>query len=134
VSEQEEQISRRFPGRLGIRIVEKRHGYCRMEMDVDERHLRPYIDGLHAGAVVSIADSACGMGCQASLEDGRTFTTVELKANLIGSASSGTIVAEATPVHMGRRTHVWEARVTRSDGKLIAVFTCTQLIIEAEAR
>jgi 1,4-dihydroxy-2-naphthoyl-CoA hydrolase len=126
----EEQISRRFPGLLGIRIAERRHGYCRAEMDVDERHLRPYIDGLHAGAVVSIADSACGMGCQASLPEGRSFTTVELKANLIGSAASGIIVAEATPVHMGRTTHVWEARVTRADGKLIAVFTCTQLIIE----
>jgi uncharacterized protein (TIGR00369 family) len=130
----EEQIRRRFPGLLGIRIVERRHGYCRMEMDVDERHLRPYVDGLHAGAVLSIADSACGMGCQASLEEGRTFTTVEVKANLIGSAASGTVVAEATPIHMGRRTHVWEARVARSDGKLIAVFICTQLILDGEGR
>jgi 1,4-dihydroxy-2-naphthoyl-CoA hydrolase len=117
-----------------MRIAERRHGYCRAEMDIDERHLRPYIDGVHAGAVVSLADSACGIGCQASLPEGRVFTTVELKANLIASAASGTVVAEATPVHMGKRTHVWEARVTRDDGKLIALFTCTQLIMDGESR
>jgi len=128
--EREELRRRRYPGLLGMRIVERRHGYCRAEMDLDERHLRPFIEGVHAGAVVSLADSACGMGCQASLPDGKVFTTVELKANLIASASSGTVVAEATPVHMGGRTHVWEARVTRADGRLLALFTCTQLIMD----
>jgi uncharacterized protein (TIGR00369 family) len=129
-----EQRNRRFPGLLGMRVAERRSGFCRAEMEIDERHLRPYIDGVHAGVVVSLADSACGIGCQASLDEGRTFITVELKANLIASAASGTIVAEAIAVHMGRRTHVWEARVTRDDGKLIAIFTCTQLIMEGERR
>src|SRR5439155_17888898 len=113
------------------RIVDIRPGYCRMEIDVEERHLRFRANGLHAGAVVSLADSACGAGCQASLEPGKAFSTVELKANLISTASSGTIVAEAVPLHMGKRTHVWEARVTRGDGKLIAVFVCTQMIMDA---
>jgi 1,4-dihydroxy-2-naphthoyl-CoA hydrolase len=121
---------RRFPGLLGMRAVELRHGFGRFTMDVEERHLRLRANGLHAGAVVSLADSVCGAACQASLPDDKTFTTVELKANLISTTSSGTLVAEATPVHMGGRTHVWEARVTRDDGKLIAVFVCTQLIID----
>ena len=123
--------SHRFPGLLGMRIAEIRPGYCRMEMDVEEKHLRFRANGLHAGAVVSLADSACGAGCQASLEPGKVFSTVELKTNLISTASEGTIVAEAVPLHMGKRTHVWEARVTRSDGKMIAVFVCTQLIMDA---
>ena len=126
----EDRRLRRFPGLLGMRVVERRDGFCRIELDVDERHLRFRADGLHAGAVVSLADSACGAGCQASLPDGKTFSTVELKANLIGTAASGTIVAEARPVHMGARTHVWSSRVTRDDGKLIAIFTCTQLIMD----
>jgi len=120
----------RFPGLLGMRIAEIRPGFCRMEMDVEEKHLRFRASGLHAGAVVSLADSACGAGCQASLEPGKTFSTVELKSNLIATASHGTIVAEAVPLHMGKRTHVWEARVTRGDGKLIAVFVCTQMIMD----
>jgi len=130
----EERRKRRFPGILGMRVAERRPGYCRVEMDLAERHLRPFVEGVHAGAVVSLADSACGIGCQASLQDGKTFVTVELKANLISSAASGTLVAEATPVHMGERTHLWEARVTRDDGKLIATFTCTQLIMDGEPR
>ena len=131
VDSSDESIRRRFPGLLGIRLVERRHGYARAEMDLDERHLRPFVDGVHAGAVVSLADSACGMGCQASLPEGRAFTTVELKANLIGTAAAGTITAVAEPMHMGRSTHVWQARVTGADGKLLAVFTCTQLIVDA---
>ena len=106
----------RFPGLLGMRIVDVHPGYCRMEIDVEERHLRFRANGLHAGAVVSLADSACGAGCQASLEPGKAFSTVELKANLISTASSGTIVAEAVPLHMGKRTHV---------------FVCTQMIMDA---
>ena len=126
-----ERRARRFPGLLGMEITERRHGYARAEMTVEERHLRPFVDSVHAGAIVSLADSACGMGCQASLEPGQSFTTVELKANLIATTGAGKVVAEAVGVHMGRRTHVWEARVTRDDGKLIAVFTCTQLIMQA---
>ena len=122
----------RFPGLLGLKVVERRHGYARVEMNVEEKHLRFRADGLHAGAVVSLADSACGVGCQSSLPEGKTFTTVELKANLIGTTTSGTLVAEATPVHLGGRTHVWEARVARDDGKVIAVFVCTQLILDLE--
>ena len=120
----------RFPGLLGLNVVERRHGYARVEMNVEEKHLRFRADGLHAGAVVTLADSACGVGCQSSLPEGKTFTTVELKANLIGTTASGTLVAEATPVHLGGRTHVWEARVARDDGKVIAIFVCTQLILD----
>ena len=123
--------ARRFPGLLGLEVVEKRPGYCRCEMEIQEKHLRPHIDGVHAGAVVSLADTACGQGCMASLDPGKTFITVELKANLIASASEGRVIAEALPIHQGTRTHVWEARVTREDGRLIATFTCTQLIMDA---
>lgn len=130
-AEAEARRARRYPGLLGMSVVERRHGYARAEMEIAERHLRPHIDGVHAGAVVSLADTACGVGCQASLGDGKTFITVELKANLIASAAAGKVVAEAVPVHMGRRTHVWEARVTRDDGKVVALFTCTQLILDA---
>lgn len=124
--------TKRFPGLLGMNVVERRHGYARVEMDVEEKHLRFRADGLHAGAVVSLADSACGVACQSSLPEGKTFTTVELKANLIGTTTAGTLVAEATPVHLGGRTHVWEARVARDDGRVIAIFVCTQLILDLE--
>jgi 1,4-dihydroxy-2-naphthoyl-CoA hydrolase len=84
---------------------------------------------LHAGAVVALADTACGYGCFVSLPEGGTgFTTVELKTNFLGTAREGTLDCEALRVHGGRTTQVWDATV-RSDAKTIALFRCTQLIL-----
>jgi 1,4-dihydroxy-2-naphthoyl-CoA hydrolase len=85
---------------------------------------------LHAGAVVALADTACGYGCFASLpESGTGFTTIELKTNFLGTAREGTLDCEATRVHGGRTTQVWDATVRRDDGKTLALFRCTQLIL-----
>jgi 1,4-dihydroxy-2-naphthoyl-CoA hydrolase len=84
---------------------------------------------LHAGAVVALADTACGYGCFASLpEGGAGFTTIELKTNFLGTAREGTLDCEALRVHGGRTTQVWDATV-RSEAKTIALFRCTQLIL-----
>jgi uncharacterized protein (TIGR00369 family) len=85
---------------------------------------------LHAGTVVGLADSACGYGCLASLPESATgFTTIELKANFLATAREGTLACEAHLVHGGRTTQVWDATVTRDDGKTLALFRCTQLIL-----
>jgi uncharacterized protein (TIGR00369 family) len=81
--------------------------------------------------VIALADTACGYGCRAHLPDGAEgFTTIELKANFLGTAREGTIQTVATPAHMGGTTQVWDATVTRKDdGKTIALFRCTQMIL-----
>jgi uncharacterized protein (TIGR00369 family) len=85
---------------------------------------------LHAGAVVALADTACGYGCFASLPEGGTgFTTIELKTNFLGTAREGTLECEATRVHGGRTTQVWDATVRAADGKALALFRCTQLVL-----
>ena len=85
---------------------------------------------LHAGAVVTLADSAAGYGCVASLPEGATgFTTIELKANFLGTANDGTLVCEAVALHSGRTTQVWDATVRADGGKTLAVFRCTQLLL-----
>ena len=84
---------------------------------------------LHAGAVVALADTACGYGCFASLPEGGTgFTTIELKTNFLGTAREGTLECGASRVHAGRTTQVWDAAV-RDGAKTIALFRCTQLIL-----
>jgi 1,4-dihydroxy-2-naphthoyl-CoA hydrolase len=84
---------------------------------------------LHAGAVVALADTACGYGCFASLPEGGTgFTTIELKTNFLGTARDGTLECEAVRVHGGRTTQVWDATV-RHGAKAIALFRCTQLVL-----
>jgi 1,4-dihydroxy-2-naphthoyl-CoA hydrolase len=86
---------------------------------------------LHAGSVVTLADTSCGYGCFANLPPGANgFTTIELKSNHLGTAREGTIACVAKAVHMGRTTHVWDAVVTsKESGKTIALFRCTQMIL-----
>ncbi|WP_444891688.1 PaaI family thioesterase [Microbulbifer sp. DLAB2-AA] len=99
-------------------------------MKILESHLAP--NGyLHTGSVVSLADTACGIGCLANLpEKASGFTTVELKSNHLGTVRDGIVLCAATPVHMGRTTQVWDASVVcKSTGKKLALFRCTQLIL-----
>ena len=117
-----------LPGLLGIEIQEAGSGLGRARLALGEQHQAP--NGyLHAGTVVALADTACGYGCFASLpESGTGFTTIELKTNFLGTAREGRIECEAVLVHGGRTTQVWDATVTH-EGKTIALFRCTQLLL-----
>jgi uncharacterized protein (TIGR00369 family) len=100
------------------------------ELAVKKVHMAP--NGfLHAGTVVTLADTSCGYGCISSLPAGASgFTTVELKSNHLGTARDGTIECRAKAVHTGRTTQVWDAVVTsRESGKTLALFRCTQMIL-----
>jgi len=89
---------------------------------------------LHAGCIVTFADSMCGSGTMENLPGGaRGYTTIELKVNLIGTARDGLLECEATLVHGGRTTQVWDAKViSKESGKTLALFRCTQLILYPE--
>ena len=119
-----------LPGLLGITVIDLDKGRSKLSLEIDLRHLAS--NGyLHAASVVALADTACGYGCVASIPDRASgFTTLELKTNFLGTALSGTIVAEATLVHGGRTTQVWDAVVSSTEtGKTICLFRCTQLIL-----
>jgi 1,4-dihydroxy-2-naphthoyl-CoA hydrolase len=98
-------------------------------MEIRDHHLAP--NGyLHAAAVIALADTACGYGCILSLpEGGIGFTTIELKTNFLRTAEEGTIACEARLVHGGRTTQLWDATVTAPDGRPLALFRCTQLVL-----
>jgi 1,4-dihydroxy-2-naphthoyl-CoA hydrolase len=119
----------RLPGYLGIEVDGIEDGHTSMHVDLREKHLAP--NGfLHAGTVVTLAASACGYGCIMSLPDGATgFTTIELKTNFLATALQGTLYCEANRVHGGRTTQVWDATVTNEEGKTLALFRCTQLLL-----
>jgi len=86
---------------------------------------------LHGGAVMAFADTLGAMGTILNLPEGAGTTTIESKTNFIGPAPVGTVVTgEATPLHRGRRTMVWQTRVTSAEGKLVALVTQTQLVLE----
>jgi len=85
---------------------------------------------LHGGAIMAFADALGATGAFLNLPPGAGTTTIESKTNFIGSAKEGSVVvAEATPVHIGRRSSVWQTRITRQDGKLVAIVTQTQMVL-----
>ena len=85
---------------------------------------------LHGGAVMALADTAGAVGAALNLATGTRTTTIESKTNFLGAAPAGsTVTAEATPVHIGRRSSVWQTRISNAEGKLLALVTQTQLVI-----
>lgn len=121
----------KLPGHLGLQWREARKGFLHGFFTVAEHHMAP--NGfMHAGSVVTLADSACGYGCFISLPEGGTgFTTIEIKTNFLGTAKLGDVVStEARLVHGGRTTQVWDAEVkNETSGKTIALFRCTQMVL-----
>jgi 1,4-dihydroxy-2-naphthoyl-CoA hydrolase len=118
-----------LPGLLGIELDGVEDGGLRARLTIRKEHLAP--NGyLHAATVVALADTAAGYGCMLSLPEGGTgFTTIELKTNFLRSAREGTISCEARLAHGGRTTQVWDASVSDAEGRPMALFRCTQLVL-----
>ena len=90
---------------------------------------------LHGGAYMALADTLGAVGAFLNLPPGADTTTLESKTNFLASARVGeTITAETTPLHVGRRSSVWQTRITNAEGRLLAVVIQTQMTIEATQR
>jgi uncharacterized protein (TIGR00369 family) len=87
---------------------------------------------LHGGAYMAFADALGAIGGVLNLSPGTRTTTLESKTNFLRAAPVGsTVTGEATPLHVGRRSSVWQTRITNDEGKLLALVTQTQMTIEA---
>ena len=118
-----------LPRLLGLTVT-------RAEKDVvvAELLVRPEIctvgDTIHGGAIMAFADTVGAVGTVMNLAQGKGTTTVESKTNFFAGAKVGTILtAESVPLHRGRRTQVWETRITNPEGRLIAKVTQTQMVL-----
>ena len=123
-----------FAQLLGIRFVTATLECVTAEMKVrEDLCTRPAI--LHGGAVMALADTLGGCVTSLNLRDGATTTTIESKTNFLAPAMAGTTVrAECVAIHRGRRTMVWQTRVTAESGKLIAIVTQTQMVLASELK
>jgi 1,4-dihydroxy-2-naphthoyl-CoA hydrolase len=115
---------------IGIEIVEASKTMVRGRLKV-----RPEIctSGhiLHGGAIMAFADTLGATGAFLNLPEGAGTTTIESKTNFISGAKEGTVVtAESTPLHVGGRTSVWQTKIMREDGKLVAVVTQSQMVLK----
>ena len=108
-----------LPGYLGINILSVSPDKVIAQLLIRREIMAP--NGfLHAGSIVSFADTACGYGTIASLPNGAVgFTTLELKSNFIATAHEGGLKCEATPLHQGRTTQIWDAQITHAETKRV---------------
>jgi 1,4-dihydroxy-2-naphthoyl-CoA hydrolase len=119
-----------LPGYLGLSITRVSEGLIEGELELRKALLAPNTY-LHAGTVVTFADTLAGYGCVAHLpENAQNFTTIELKTNFLNTAREGRLYGEARAVHLGRSTHIWDTVVTHgAERRQLALFRCTQLIL-----
>ncbi len=118
-----------FAALLGIRFTAATPEKIEAEMVVrEELCTRPAV--LHGGAMMAFADTLGAAGTIANLPEGAGTTTVESKTNFLAPAPVGsTVVGECAAVHRGRRTMVWQTRVSTKEGRLVALVTQTQLVL-----
>jgi 1,4-dihydroxy-2-naphthoyl-CoA hydrolase len=118
-----------FAELIGIEFTEATAELVVAEMIVrDDLCTRPAV--LHGGAIMAFADTLGAAGTILNLPEGAGTTTIESKTNFIAAAPQGSrVTGTATPLHRGRRTQVWQTRVTTAEGKLVALVTQTQLVL-----
>ena len=118
-----------FAELLGIEVVSASPDKIVAEMTVRE-DLCTVPAVLHGGAIMAFADTLGAMGTIANLPSGAGTTTIESKTNFVAPAPLGTrVVGETTPIHRGRRTMIWQTRVSGPEGRLVALVTQTQLVL-----
>lgn len=118
-----------FADLLGIEFVSALPEKIVAQMTVrDDLCTQPAV--LHGGAVMAFADTLGAIGTMINLPQGAGTTTIESKTNFVASAPIGTrVIGETTPIHRGRRTMVWQTRVSTAEGRLVALVTQTQLVL-----
>jgi uncharacterized protein (TIGR00369 family) len=120
----------KHPGMIGVEILS-----CEADLVTGRLPVTaPLVAGtgfLWAPVVITLADWLCACGMGANIPAGASFTTIEMKANFLGTVrQGGAIAGRATPVHRGRTTQVWDVEVTdEATSKVIALFRCTQMVL-----
>jgi len=120
-----------FAALLGIEIISAAPEKVTAHLKVrDDLCTRPAV--LHGGAAMAFADTLGAIATVLNLPEGASTTTIESKTNFLGPAPTGsTVVGECTPIHRGRRTMVWQTRISTQEGRLVALVTQTQMVIPA---
>ena len=118
-----------FAELLGIKFVAATPDRIVAEIVVrEDLCTRPAV--LHGGAIMAFGDTLGAVGTLLNLPEGAGTTTIESKTNFVAPAPLGTrILGEATPVHRGRRTMIWQTRITTAEGRLVALVTQTQMVL-----
>ena len=122
-----------MPGYLGIEYLELGDDYLLGRMPVNERTKQPF-GLLHGGASVVLAETLGSQCSFLTIEDPQKYQAVgiEINANHLKSVTSGYVYGRCTPLHAGRRTQVWEIKITNDAGNLVCISRITVMIVEAK--
>ena len=118
-----------LPELLGMRFVTLEPDRVVAELTIRD-DLRTIGGALHGGTLMAFADSVGATGTVVNLAEGQFTTTLESKTNFFAAGRAGVVRAEATPLHKGRRTHVWQTRITDESGRLLSLTLQTQMVLE----
>src|SRR5476651_477377 len=118
-----------LPELLGMRFVTLEPDRVVAELTIRD-DLRTIGGALHGGTLMAFADTVGATGTVVNLAEGQFTTTLESKTNFFAAGRTGVVRAEATPLHKGRRTHVWQTRVTDESGRLLSLTLQTQMVLE----
>ena len=113
---------------LGIRFVEASPDRVVAELPVRDA-LTTVGGAVHGGALMALADTVGAAATFLNLPAGAGTTTLESKTNFLAAGRTGLLRAEATPLHRGRRTMVWQTRVTDASGRLLSLTIQTQMVL-----
>lgn len=117
---------------LGMEFSEIGPDFIKARMPVDHRTRQPY-GLLHGGASVALAETLGSVGSALVVDHSKYMCVgLEINANHVRSVSKGFVTATATPVHLGRSTHVWDIKIHDDRGKLVCISRLTVAIIKRE--
>lgn len=117
---------------LDIELVDTSPDRVTATMPVTSKHHQPF-GVLHGGVSVVLAESAASVGAYLAAPDGYTAVGMEVNANHVRSVQKGRLAAVATPLHIGRTTHVWDVKIHHEGEKLVCVSRCTMAIIQQDS-
>jgi uncharacterized protein (TIGR00369 family) len=117
---------------IGIELVEAGGGECTMRMEAGEQHANP-MGTIHGGILCDLADAAMGMAFFSTLEEGASFTTLELKMNYLRPFWTGTLLAHGKVISRGKSVGLTECRVVDDRERLIAHATSTCMALHGDA-
>ena len=123
-----ERLAGSLPGLLGIRFVEASLDRLVAELEIRD-DLRTGGGRVHGGTLMAFADTVGAVATVINLPPGAGTTTLESKTNFLAAGRGGILRAEATPLHKGRTTMVWQTRVTDETGRLVSLTTQTQIVL-----
>ena len=124
-----ELSSRSLIGHLGIEFVEVGDDYLTARMPVDDRTRQP-IGVLHGGSSVALAETLASWAAMFTVDSDQAYCVgMEINANHLRPVTSGWVTGVASPIALGRRSQVWEVRITDDEGQLVCVSRCTMAVI-----